>query len=175
MWIFSGLTVEQFIPAVIQTVVMAIACRLLLWAWGKKPSARVDFLGMLFRRLLFARNSGGSSVLGTDKRPKLKGEILEVEAGEMQYIPKVSPKDAPKGAGLINLVVQISNTGAPSIATDYALTITFPSGMKKVAQPISIPPEGFKLPHKNGPSETFYAEDYLPRKTIQPIPKGGCV
>lgn len=32
------------------------------------------------------------------------------------------------------------------------------------------------MPHKGtGASETFYAEDYLPRKTIQPIPKGGCV
>jgi hypothetical protein len=175
MWIFSGLTPEQFVPSIVQTLVMAVACRLLLWAWGKKPPREWIFWGCSIVAF-FLLVTVVSSVLGTDKRPRLKARILGVMVGDMQYVPKITPKDSPRGAGLVNLVVEISNTGAPSIATDYTLTITFPSGAKKVAQQIAIPPKGFTMPHiSSGASETFYAEDYLPRKTIQPIPKGGCV
>lgn len=88
----------------------------------------------------------------------------------------VSPKASPKDSSFAHLVVSVSNTGAPSIATDYSLTVKFASGATKTGQAFSIPTKGAKLPHlSGGGTEMIYREDHLPRKTMQPIPKGGCV
>lgn len=174
--ILSGLTLAALVQATVQTLIMSLIFRLLLLAWGKKPPKEWAFWGASFVAF-FLLVTICSAVLGTDKLPKLRGQVLAVLAGEMQYTPMVAPKSAPQDAGFVNLVVAVSNTGAPSIATEYQLTVTFASGETKTGQAIAIPTKGMKFPHKGdgGPAEIFYPEDQLARKTIQPIPKGGCV
>jgi hypothetical protein len=149
--------------------------RIIMWAWRKKPPSKWLFLIaiLISSSLLFVFLG---AIFGADKLPKLRGQILMVNVGDMKYTSVLTPKAALQDAGFVELVVGISNTGAPSIATDYAMTVTFPRGARKTAQAIAIPPEGTKIPHKDsGTSETIHREDHLPRKTIQPIPKGGSV
>jgi len=173
-----NLHLGQLIAAGVQGFVLWMIARVMLWAWRKKPPSEWLFLvAVLLGSFLLFGLLG--AVVGTDKLPKLKGQILLVNAGEMRYTPALTPKAVPRDAGVAQLVVAISNTGAPSIATDYTLTIKFASGVTKIGQSVAIPNEGLRMPHKagqaGGVSETIYREDHLPRKTIQPIPKGGSV
>lgn len=177
MWqdILSALAPNALIAASVQAVLMSVALRFIVKALGKRPAKEWIFWAFS-APALFLIVTVTSAVLGTEKRPKLKGQILAVTAGELKYVPTVSPKESPKDATFTHIVASISNTGVPSIATDYTLTVKFSSGVTKTGEAFTIPTKGAKLPHQSGGgSEMIYREDYLPRKTIQPIPKGGCV
>lgn len=84
--ILSGLTPTALILSAVQAVIITFGGRLLLKAIGKRPPKEgVFWVSSLVGIFLIV--AVASAVLGTDKRPKLKGQILAVNAGELKYIP----------------------------------------------------------------------------------------
>jgi hypothetical protein len=113
--------------------------------------------------------------LGTDKLPNLKGNISAISVGELNGFAVEGPPQ-PGIHSFVSPVMEVSNTGAPSVVTGYLLSVIFPDGTVKKGDLISISNlEALSLTHSNGATETTHPDDFLPRKTLQPITKGALV
>src|ERR1039458_7454525 len=77
---------------------------------------------------------------------------------------------------IIIIDAYVSNTGSPSIAKDFALSVRLPNG-KTVAGQFMMPPakgSSYTLTFESGQSAQVYGDDFLLRKAMdQPIPSNG--
>ena len=104
-------------------------------------------------------------------KPKLRGVIQDAftaKAGDNKESSIVTPD------------VMIVNTGAPSIATNFSVSVALPDGREVKGVPIAPPPPGSRLllNMSSDPNHqvTFDSADFIVRKGREhPIPTGGAV
>jgi hypothetical protein len=171
----SSLSPAQLIGASIQSFVMWIAARLLLLGLGINPPREwLFFVSVLVAAFFIVLVI--STILGRDNRPCFTGEFAAVTIGEMEAIISPANSTIRETISFVSPVLDISNTGAPSIAKGYRLTVIFSDGTSKAGEPftpISAGPIAFT--HPSGTSEVFGYDDLLLRKSLLPIPRGGFV
>src|SRR5437867_4019515 len=122
------LTIGQLIAAAIQTIVLTLALQILLFAIGAHPPREWSYISASAVGL-FLISLVVTVVLGADKRPALIGEIAALSIGEInldKIQAHVIQENIPKRFCLISPVVNVSNTGTPSIAKGYRLKVIFP-------------------------------------------------
>lgn len=86
----------------------------------------------------------------------------------------VAPAGEHEENTIVTVVATVKNTGTPSIADDFTLSIK--SGNRETKGQAFPIPETITLADEKGSSFQLKAQDYLPRKAVsQPIPTGGAV
>ena len=146
----------------------------MLYIWKKKPPSEWLFFftctGGVFL-LFFALQAA----LGTDRVPRFKVQIPQIGVGQTEPTVVAGVKIAPgQKMPFVSLVAVVSNTGAPSIATLFKLTVTFRDGTVKRGQLMNFD-DGTPLLREGGFTEIVHDDEFLPTRTAQPIPKGGAV
>lgn len=109
-----------------------------------------------------------------ERLPRLRGEILAITTAEALGAIGTTSKEKAQHVGIVLLAVNITNTGAPTVATHYKLTVN--CGGKNIITNAVVADflNEVNLVHEDsGVVEKPSPEDSLQKKTLQPIPTGG--
>jgi hypothetical protein len=161
--IVQQLTPTNWVAAIIQTAVLTLLVRLLVWLFGKAPKHE-RWYWVVCPLGIFVVLTIIESIAGLDKRPALTDSIQYEMSGMAGATPYVA------------IVVRIVNTGAASTIAPYALCARFAGRTDEICGQGQTIPDVFPLTMANGSSIYMFGRDALNRKTAEvPVPKGGSV
>ena len=161
------LTWQNFISNLIWSILLTIGLRLVLWLFKKTVRDKYFWIivPLFVLVLLFAANyiTGGRSRLN---EPHITGTLDGIN---------LAPVPDSNNTTLL-MIATIYNSGAPSFADGYRLTIKVPGMANDIIAAPQVLPERMTLKNEDGSSATYYGEDALYNKTTAtPIPTGGMV
>lgn len=150
------------------TIVGSLVTRLWLWFTSIPLDRRRELAFWLLTPLtiLVVLSTFSYLVSPKSETPNLSATIDRVNSGI------VDTNEGP--TTYLTIIASIRNTGAPSIAEKFTLTVHPPKGglIKGILQ---LYPDNFVLKYLSGKTETLYGMDALDYKAAQPIPRGGMV
>lgn len=150
------------------TMVCSLMTRLWFWFISISLDKRKELTFWLLTPLTILVILSTFSYLVSPKSeiPNLSATIDRVNSG------LVNTNEGP--TTYLTIIASIRNTGAPSIAEKFTLTVHPPKGglIKGILQ---FYPDNFVLKYSTDKTEILYGKDALDYKAAEPIPRGGMV